>query len=112
MKQLFKNKRRGSIRYGYDPTLRNLTVCVFILVVINCIIVFKYNLDIAKLSIDYKKTVIRNDNNVQINKLFSDVLNGKKDLLLGEGVIQCTYKQNGVLQDVPSEKLVVLNNGN
>ena len=105
IKQLFSNKRRGSVRYGYDPTLRNLTALVFILVIINCIIVFKYNLDIAKLSIDYKKTIIRNNNNEQINKLFSDVLNSKKDLLLGEGVIQCTYKQNGVLQDIPSENI-------
>ena len=105
MKKLFRTKHRGSIRYGYDPNLRNLTVCVFVLVVLNCLITFKYNLDIAKLSIDYKKTVIRNDNNKQINKLFSEVLNGKRDLLLGEGVIQCTYKQHGVIQDIPSEDI-------
>lgn len=105
MKKLFNTKRRGSVRYGCDPNLRNLTVFVFVLVVLNCIITFKYNLDIAKLSIDYKKTVMRNNNNKQINKLFSDVLNGKKDLLLGEGIIQCTYKQHGVVQDIPSENI-------
>ena len=105
MKQLFNSKRRGSVRYGHDPNLKNLTLCVFILVILNCIITFKYTLDIAKLSIDYKKTQIRNDNNKQINKLFSDVLNGKQDLLLGEGVIKCTYKQHGVLQEIPSDKI-------